>query len=139
MTGKVALLGLVALFVFIFGNFYIQLTGGPSRTLTTRLDPYGDINVHLETEPDPPKTGGIPLMLHITDQSGKPVEVDAVQYDYRFQDREPRTLKGDIKGPGNVTAVAALTDVGEWRVHVTLVKGDKRSDVEFVLRVGANI
>lgn len=139
MTRKVALLGIVALIIFIFGNFYLQLSGGPSRTLTTRLDPYGDVQVHLQTQPDPPKTGGIPLTVHITDAQGKSVDVDSVQYDYRFQDREPKTLIAQLKGPGEFSAVAGLTDVGEWRVHVTLVKGSQQAQVEFVVRVGANI
>ncbi len=139
MTGKMAALGLAVLVVFIFGNFYLQLSGGPSRTQTTRLDPYGNVQVHLETEPDPPKTGGIPLMLHITDQSGKYVDVDSVQYDYQYQNREQQTLTGEHKGVGSFSAVAQLTDVGEWRVHVTLVKGNQVASVEYVIRVGANI
>ncbi len=139
MTGKIGLLGLGLLAIFIFGNFYFQLTGGPSRTQTARLDPYGDINVHLETEPDPPKTGGIPLMLHITDQNGKSVDVDQVQYEYAFQDRPIKTLKGESMGMGAFKAVAALTDVGEWQVRVTLFKGTQQTQVKFTLRVGANI
>lgn len=139
MTGKIALLGLGVLALFIFGNFYFQLTGGPSRTLAARLDPYGDISVHLQTEPDPPKTGGIPLMLHITDQSGKSVEVDKVQYEYAFQGRDPQTLNGESVGIGTFQAVAALTDVGEWQVIVTLFKGSQQTQVKFTLRVGANI
>lgn len=139
MTGKIGLLGLAFLAIFIFGNFYIQLTGGPSRTQTARLDPFGDINIHLETEPDPPKTGGIPLTLHITDQSGKPIDLDKVQYEYSYQDRAPRTLEGERKGSGAFTAVAALTDVGDWQVSVTLFKGTVQTQATFTVRVGANI
>ena len=139
MTGKIGLLGLAFLAIFIFGNFYIQLTGGPTRTQTARLDPLGDIGVHLETEPDPPKTGGIPLTLHITDQSGKPIDLDKVQYEYAFQDRQPRTVEGERAGSGVFTAVAALTDVGEWKVRVTLFKGIVQTQVTFTLRVMANI
>ncbi len=139
MTGKVALLGMLLLAVFTLGSFYVQLTGGPSRTLSTRLDPYGDISIHLETEPDPPKTGGIPLILHITDQSGKSVEVDQVQYEYAFQEREPRTLKGEKLAVGAFKGTAALTDVGEWQVRVTLFKANQQAQVKFILRVGANI
>jgi len=139
MTGKVGLLGLAFLTLFIFGSFYIQLTGGPARTQTARLDPFGDISVHLETQPDPPKIGGIPLILHITNQSGKNVQVDRVQYDYEYQDRGVRTLNGERAGDGTFKAVAALTDVGEWQVHVTLFKGTQQAQVTFVLRVMANI
>ncbi len=139
MTGKIGLLGLAFLAVFIFGSFYIQVAGGPSRTQTARLDPFGDISVHLQTEPDPPKTGGILLMLHITDQSGKPIDLDKVQYEYAYQDRAPRTLEGERKGSGAFTAVAALTDVGDWQVRVTLVKGTAQTQVTFTVRVGANI
>ncbi|MBI5029265.1 MAG: hypothetical protein HZB51_01965 [Chloroflexi bacterium] len=139
MTGKVGLLGLAFLTLFIFGSFYIQLTGGPSRTQTARLDPFGDISVHLETQPDPPKTGGIPLILHLTDQSGKRVEVDKVQYDYEYQDRGVRTLKGERVDDGTFKAIATLTDVGEWQVHVTLVKGTQQTQITFILRVMANI
>lgn len=139
MTGKVGLLGLGFLAIFIFGSFIFQLTSGPSRTQTARLDPFGDISVHLETQPDPPKTGGIPLILHITDSSGKNVEVDKVQYDYEYQDRGVQTLSGERAGDGMFQAVAALTDVGEWQVHVTLFKGTQQAQVTFVLRVMANI
>ena len=139
MTGKIALLGLGALAIFIFGNFYFQLSGGPSRTQTARLDPYGEISIHLETQPDPPKTGGIPLMLHITDENGKSIAVDQVEYEYAFQNREIKTLKGESMGLGAFKAVAALTDVGEWQVRVTLFKGSQQTQVKFTLRVGANI
>lgn len=139
MTGKIGLLGLAFLAIFIFGNFYIQLTGGPSRTQTARLDPVGDMSVHLATEPDPPKTGGIPLTLHITDQNGKPVELDKVEYAYAFQDRAPRSLEGVRGDSGTFTAVAALTDVGDWNVRVTMFKGNAQTQVTFTVRVGANI
>ena len=139
MTGKIGLLGLAFLAIFIFGNCFVQLTGGPSRTQTARLDPLGDISVHLETEPDPPKTGGIPLTLHIIDQSGKPVDLDKVQYEYAFQDRALRTLEGARAGSGVFTAIAALTDVGDWKVRVTLFKGTVQTQVTFTVRVGANI
>lgn len=139
MTGKVALLGLVALALFIFGNFYLQLTGGPSRTQTARLDPYGDISIHLQTEPDPPKTGGIPLMLHITDASGKPIAVDKVEYEYESEKQSARTLAGEGAGEGTFKAVAALTDVGEWNIRVTLFKGTQQTQVKFSVRVMPNI
>ena len=139
MTRRIGLLGFALLAIFIFGSFYIQLTGGPSRTQTARLDPFGDINIHLETEPDPPKTGGIPLTLHITDQDGKPVDLDNVQYEYAFQDRPPQTVGGERKGNGVFTAVTALTDVGDWKVRVTLFKGTVQTQVTFTVRVGANI
>ena len=139
MTRRIGLLGFALLAIFIFGSFYIQLTGGPSRTQTARLDTFGDISVHLQTEPDPPKTGGIPLMLHITDQSGKAIDLDKVQYEYAFQDRPPRTVEGERKGNGTFTAVAALTDVGDWKVRVTLFKGTVQTRVTFTVRVGANI
>ncbi len=139
MTGKIGLLGLAFVAIFIFGSFYVQLSGGPSRTLAARLDPYGDISIHLETQPDPPKTGGIPLMMHITDQNGKSIAVDQVQYEYAFQDQPIKTLKGESTGVGAYTAVATLTDVGEWQVRVTLFKGNQQTQVKFTLRVGANI
>lgn len=138
MTGKVGLLGLAFLTIFIFGSFYIQLTSGPSRTQTARLDPYGNISVHLETQPDPPKTGGIPLILHLTDQNGKPVEVDKVHYAYSFQDRTAREMDGEKIGDA-YQATAVLTDVGEWQVHVILYKGTQQTQVTFILRVMANI
>ena len=139
MTGKIGLLGLAFLAIFIFGNFFVQLTGGPSRTQTARLDPVGDMSVHLATEPDPPKTGGIPLTLHITDQNGKPVDLDKVEYAYVFQDRAPRTLEGVRAHSGTYTAVATLTDVGDWNVRVVLFKGNAQTQVTFTVRVGANI
>lgn len=138
MTGKVGLLGLGLLAVFIFASFYIQLSGGPSRTQTARLEPYGKISVHLETQPDPPKTGGIPLILHLTDQNGKPVVVDKVHYEYAFQDRAARQMDGEKIGDA-FQATAVLTDVGEWQVHVTLFKGTQQTQVTFILRVMANI
>src|SRR5574341_5642 len=116
MTGKIGLLGLAFLAIFIFGNFYLQLTSAPSRTQVGRLDPYGDISVHLETQPDPPKTGGIPLIVHITDQSGKSIAVDKVHYEYSFQNRGVNEIDGEPMGTGIFKAIAALMDVGEWQV-----------------------
>lgn len=139
MTGRIGLLGLALLAVFIFGNFYLQLTRAPSRTLTARLEPFGDISVHLETQPDPPKTGGIPLILHVTDPSGKSVAVDQVEYEYQSEKQVPRTLKGESTSAGEFRAVAALSDVGEWTVRVTLFKGTQQTHVTFFVRVMPNI
>ncbi len=139
MTGRFGLIGLTFLTIFIFGNFYLQLTGSPSRTQSTRLEPFGDISVHLQTQPDPPKTGGIPLILHITDSSGKSVAVDRVEYVYEFQGRTVGQLSGEAMGAGTFEAVAALTDVGEWKIRVTLFQGTQQTQVEFTLRVMANI
>ncbi len=139
MSAKTALLGLVLLSIFIFGSFYFQLVNGPSRTQSARLDPYGEISVHLETQPDPPKTGSIPLILHLTDQNGKSVEIDGVRYEYAFQDRAPKMLQGETIGAGAFQAIAGLNDVGEWQIRVILVKGNQQTQVKFTLRVGANI
>lgn len=139
MTGKFGFIGLIFLTIFIFGNFYLQLAGSPSRTQTSRLEPFGDISVHLQTQPDPPKTGGIPLILHITDSDDKNVAVDRVEYAYEFQGRTIGQLSGEAMGTGTFQAVAALTDVGEWRIRVTLFQGTQQTRVEFTLRVMANI
>ncbi len=139
MTGKVGLLGLAFLAIFIFGSFYLQLTSAPSRTQVGRLEPYGDINVHLETQPDPPKTGGIPLIVHLTDQSGKSIAVDKVHYEYSFQNRGANEIDGEPMEAGMFKAIAALTDVGEWQVRVTLFKDTQQMQVKFILRVMANI
>ncbi len=139
MTGKYGLIGLAFLAIFIFGNFYLQLTGIPSRTQTARLEPFGDISVHLQTQPDPPKTGGIPLILHVTDSSGKNVAVDRVEYAYAFQGSTIGQVSGEAMGADTFQAVAALTDVGEWKIRVTLFQGTQQTQVEFTLRVMANI
>lgn len=139
MTKKIAVVGMVILVVFIFGSFYFQLSSGPSRTQNARLDPFGPISVHLETQPDPPKPGGIPLILHITDPGGKPVVVDKVQYQYAYKDEDPRVLEGKPDVEGTVRATAQITDVGEWQVNVILYKGTQQAMVKFTLRVGANI
>jgi hypothetical protein len=139
MSGKFGLIGLVILSVFIFGNFYLQLTGGPSRTQSARLEPFGDINVHLQTQPDPPKTGGIPLIVHITDAAGKSMSIDRVDYAYALSGGLVNQLSGDAMDAGTFQAVAALTEVGEWQVRVTLFKGSQRTQVTFLLRVMANI
>ncbi len=139
MTGKYGLIGLAFLAIFIFGNFYVQFAGSPSRTQSARLEPFGDISVHLQTQPDPPKTGGIPLILHITDSSGKSVAVDRVEYAYEFRGRTVGQLSGEEMGAGTFQAVAALTEVDEWKIRVTLFQGTQQTQVEFTLRVMANI
>ncbi len=100
MTSKIGGLGLLLLGLFIGGSFLFQLTSTPSRTQSARLDPVGEIKVHLQTEPDPPKPGGIPLMIHITDANGKPVAVDKVEYEYWSKDQAAQTLDGESTGEG---------------------------------------
>ncbi len=139
MTGKFSLLGLLALLLFAGGAFVLQLTSAPTRTLDARVEPYGDIQVHLQTEPDPPKTGGIPLMIHLTDKQGNPVTVDQVKYEYWMKGEEIQTLDGKVLTPGTYTAIAGLNDVGEWQVRVTLVKNNQQTLVKFLLRVMPNI
>lgn len=116
-----------------------QLNSTPPRTIPARLDPFGDINVHLETQPDPPKTGGIPLIVRVTDQGDKSVAVDRVEYEYWSERQSPQTLTGQALGAGAFTAVAALSSVGEWQIRVTLFKGTQRMQVDFIVRVMPNI
>ncbi len=139
MTGKIGGLGLLVLALFVGGNFIFQLTNTPSRVQTARLDPFGEIAVHLQTEPDPPKPGGIPLMLHITDVKGNPVVVDKGQYEYWSQDQDRQTLEGESQGDGSFSAIAGIGSVGEWQVRVTLFKGTQQTQVKFTLRVMPNI
>lgn len=139
MTGKVGLIGLTFLTIFIFGNFYLKLTNSPSRTQSARLEPFGEISVHLETQPDPPKTGAIPLILHITDSDGKSIAVDKVHYEYSFQNRAVNLIDGEAIGAGTFKTIATLTDVGEWQVRVTVFKDTQQMQVNFILRVMANI
>ncbi len=139
MTGKIGGLGLLLLGLFIGGSFLFQLTSTPARTVSARLDPYGEINVHLQTDPDPPKPGGIPLMIQITDANGKPVAVDKVKYEYWSKDQAAQTLDGESTGDGSFDAVAGIGSVGEWQVQVTLFKGTQQTQVNFTLRVMPNI
>lgn len=139
MSSKVGSFGLLALALFIAVSFVLQMTGAPPRTLTARLDPYGDITVHLQTQPDPPKTGGIPLIVHVTDASGKAVAVDQVQYEYHFQDQAPQTVAGEPAGTGEFTGTAGLMSVGDWNVRVRLFKGIQQTQVNFTVRVMPNI
>lgn len=139
MTGKIGGLGLLLLGLFIGGSFLFQLTSTPARTASARLDPYGEINVHLQTQPDPPKTGGIPLMIDVTDANGKPVAVDKVRYEYWSKEQAVQTLDGESKSVGSFSAVAGIGSVGEWQVRVTLFKGVQQTQVKFTLRVMPNI
>jgi hypothetical protein len=77
--------------------------------------------------------------LHIADSEGKSVAVDSVEYAYEFQGRTVGVLRGEAMGTGTFQAVAALTDVGEWKVRVALFQGTQQVQVEFTLRVMANI
>ena len=139
MTGKIGGLGLLLLGLFIGGSFLFQLSSTPARTAGAHLDPYGEIKVHLQTEPDPPKPGSIPLMIHITDANGKPVAVDKVRYEYWSKDQAAQTLDGEATGDGLFDAVAGIGSVGEWQVQVTLFKGTQQTQVKFTLRVMPNI
>ena len=139
MTAKVGGFGLVALAVFIASSFIFQLTSTPPRTLSGQLDPYGEVKLHLETQPDPPKTGNIPLVLHITDGKGNAVAVDKVQYEYMAENHPAQTIAGEPVETGQYRAIAALSGVGEWEIRVTLFKGSQQTQVKFLLRVMPNI
>lgn len=139
MSSKVGGIGLLALGLFIAASFVLQMTGAPPRSLSVRLEPYGDVSVHLQTQPDPPKMGGIPLILHLTDTGGKPIEIDAVRYEYQFQDQAAQTVQGERVDAGAFKAIAPLMSVGEWNVRVTLYKGTQQTQATFILRVMPNI
>lgn len=139
MSTKVGGLGLLGLTLFIAISFVLQLNSAPPRTLSARLDPFGEIKVHLQTQPDPPKTGGIPLMLHLTDASGNPIVVDQVKYEYWKEQRTPVTLTGESSNGSTFQALAGLDSVGDWQVRVTLLKGSQQTQLTFTLRVMPNI
>ena len=139
MTAKVGGLGLLAIALFVAWSFVTQVGGAPPRTMAARLDPFGEITIHLQTDPDPPKTGNIPLLLHLTDAGGKPLSVDKVQYEYWSKDQPARTIQGESAGVGTYKGLAGLADVGEWQVYVTLFKGSQQTQVKFILRVMPNI
>jgi hypothetical protein len=65
--------------------------------------------------------------------------IGKVEYEYAFQDLTPRTAEGENADNGTFKTTAALNQVGEWKVHVALFKGNQQTQVKFTLRVGAKI
>ncbi len=139
MEKRFGLLGLLFLFVFISGSFYYQLNREPSRTVKVSLPSVGEVTAVLTTQPDPPKTGGIPLTVRLTDSAGRPVTVDKAVFKYAKKDAEAAVAEGQALSAGTYQAIARLSSVGEWTVEVILTSDGRDTTAHFDLRVMPNI
>lgn len=105
----------------------ISLLGQPAR-------------VTLFMEPDPPKTGPIPVRVEITDVNGLPIRVDEVVVRYGMESQPPRE-RAAVPGAslGLYRAQIEFANVGRAWVEVLIRRGNTRGQLTFRIEVRPNI
>ncbi len=97
----------------------------------------GEINVIVETDPNPVTTGSVDLILNVTDADGNPIEGATV--DVSAEHSAMSGMGGAVtgvateQGAGRYTVTADFGMTGTWNVTVYVRKDglDAKQEIEF--------
>lgn len=129
----------LALAVFIGLVFYQQMARAPSREVVVGS---GDnaLRVQLWTNPDPPKTGAVPVEARLATLAGTLVQVDRTLISYGQAGKEATaTVEAERQADGAYRASATFTAVGDWWIEVTVLYGPLTVNARFPVYVAPNI
>lgn len=109
---------------------------GAATTATPQTTGVG-LNVTLTTNPDPPKSGNIELVIKVSDQAGQPVADAEVSVVADHIDISGMILRGKAtaQGSGRYATVANFSMSGNWKVTVEARKGAATQKQDFTLAV----
>src|SRR3972149_6826218 len=109
---------------------------GTSSAPATQLAP--QVNIKLETNPNPAKTGDAELVLNVTDQNGNPIEGAKVDVSADHTDMTGMGMSGPAteQGGGKYAIKANFSMSGNWKVTVYVRKGelDVKQDLPLVIK-----
>lgn len=115
----------------------LLLTGcGAAATATPQTTGAG-LSVSLTTNPDPPKSGNIELVVQVSDQGGQPVTDAEVSVVADHIDMSGMILRGKAtaQGGGRYATAANFSMSGNWKVTVEARKGAATQTKDFRLAV----
>ena len=105
----------------------------PADTTSTK-----QVNIKLETNPNPALVGDVELLLTITDANGKPIEGANVDVTADHTDMMGMGMSGlaTNQGGGNYSIKANFSESGNWKLTIYVRKGelDYKEDIKFVVQ-----
>ena len=105
----------------------------PADTTSTK-----QVNIKLETNPNPALVGDVELLLTITDANGKPIEGANVDVTADHTDMMGMGMSGlaTNQGGGNYSIKANFSEPGNWKLTIYVRKGelDYKEDIKFVVQ-----
>lgn len=127
-------LSLITVTLLIGLSIVLVACGGTGATMPT---PTASPKVALTTNPDPPASGNVELVLMVTDASGQPITDADV---YVFADHtgmSGMTLQGKAtsQGGGRYAISANLSMGGKWKISVQVKKSALNYTQDFNLEV----
>jgi len=120
----------LALFTFV-----LAACGTSSAPAT---QPAPQVNVKIETSPNPATIGDAELILAITDQNGSPIEGAKVDISADHTDMSGMSMGGPAteQGKGKYAIKANFSMSGNWKITVYVRKGelDVKQDLPLVIQ-----
>lgn len=108
-----------------------------AATTATPQTAEGGLSVTLTTNPDPPRSGNIELVVKVSDQAGQPVADAEVSVVADHIDMSGMILRGKAtaQGSGRYATAANFSMSGNWKVTVEARKGAATQKQDFTLAV----
>jgi hypothetical protein len=121
--------------LLVFLAFALTACGGQS---TPEVEAAPQVNIKVETAPDPLAVGDAELSFIITDQNGGPIEGAKVDVGADHTDMTGMGMHGPAaeQGNGRYAIKANFSMSGNWKITVYVRKGDLdvEQDILFVIK-----
>jgi hypothetical protein len=128
----------VILFGLLVGLSVLLAACGGTLTPTAEAATAGQVNITVESNPNPAVIGDTELILTITDADGNPIEGANVDVSADHTDMTGMTMGGAAtdQGSGKYAINANFSMSGNWKLTVTVRKDglDYTQDVDFKIQ-----
>jgi predicted component of type VI protein secretion system len=95
------------------------------------------LQIELTTNPNPPQSGDVELMVIVKDTAGRPISDAQVNLKTDHTEMSGMTMEGPAtsQGEGRYAIVAPFEHGGKWRVTVQVQQGSNNLSKDFDLQV----
>jgi uncharacterized GH25 family protein len=126
------------LFVTIFLVLHTLVLAACSSSTAPATQTTAQVNIKIETNPNPARAGDVEMALIITDQNGNPIEGAKVDVSADHTDMSGMNMGGPAteQGAGKYAIKANFSMSGNWKITVFVRKGelDVKRDLPLVIK-----
>ena len=126
------------IFISLLVALSVLLAACGSAATPANTTSSGQVNIKLETNPNPAVKGDVELILTITDASGAPIEGAKVDVAAEHPAMEGMGMSGQAteQGGGKYSIKANFSDSGDWVLTIYVRKGelDYKEDIELPIQ-----
>ena len=124
----------ISLMLFV-GLSFLSACGGAAAPSPTSGQ--SNTNISLTTNPDPPKSGDVELIVTVNDTSGQPIPDADVFIFADHTEMEGMSMNGQAtaQGGGRYAITAGFEHEGKWKVTVQVKKAPLDEAQEFSLEL----